>query len=66
MFHVAIQTLSITSKLQKTCILNACIPMKSRDEVKAVYVLRRASYFELDKLICKDSFRSLANINRKL
>ena len=42
------------------------MPMKSRDEVKAVYVLRRASYFELDKLICKDSFRSLANINRKL
>ena len=42
------------------------MPMKSRDEVKAVYVLRRASYFELDKLICKDSSRSLANINRKL
>ena len=66
MFHVAIQTLSIASRLQKTCILNACIPMKSRDEVKAMYVPRRASYIELDKLIYKDSFRSLANINRKL
>ncbi len=52
-------------RLQIPCILNPCIPSKSRGEVKASVQRDKDYYFRADKIICTDSFCSIGKKIRK-